>query len=52
MVADGVLQWAAEHPREIVIWTHGAGWALALRRGRIENLFSRLIPSGSDDSEE
>jgi len=26
------------HERELLIWTHGIGWALALRRSRISSL--------------
>jgi hypothetical protein len=30
------------HERELLIWTHGIGWALALRRSRIQNVLDAL----------
>lgn len=46
-----VSQTIAEHPQEILIWTNGFFCALALRRGRIEALFSKVLPVPSSDSE-
>jgi hypothetical protein len=47
-----VPSWLAEHPQEVLIWTHGFFVALALRRGRIEGVISRVVPAGSEESDD
>jgi len=37
------------HEREILIWTHGIGWALALRRSRISNLLDWVFGRFTED---
>jgi hypothetical protein len=51
MTTQQVIQWATAHPTELLLWTHGFGWALALRRGRIEALISRITPGSSGDND-
>jgi hypothetical protein len=35
-------QFIVGHERELLIWTHGVGWTLALRRSRIQNALDAL----------
>jgi len=48
---DQLIQLVTDHPEEIVIWTHGFGWALALRRGRIKTILDRVMPDDEDGSD-
>jgi len=56
MTAATLVEWATANPTDLLIWTHGFGWALALRRGRIRAVLDRLTPDssgegGGDDGE-
>lgn len=42
-------QFLAQHPQELLIWTNGFFCALALRRGRIEALFSKVLPTNNKE---
>jgi len=54
MTAATLVEWATANPTDLLIWTHGFGWALALRRGRIRAVLDRLTPgsSGKDGDEQ
>jgi len=39
-----ITDFAANHPQELLIWTNGFFCALALRRGRVEALFNKVLP--------
>lgn len=46
-----IINTIANHPQEILLWSHGFFVALALRRGRIEKIMSWMIPGGGDEGE-
>jgi len=48
---DQIIDSVTNHPREILIWSHGFLAALALRRGRIETILDKVVPTpgGSGD---
>jgi hypothetical protein len=46
---DTITSVAMNHPDDILLWTHGFLAALALRRGRIEAIIGRILPSKDDN---
>lgn len=49
---NSITQLVAQHPQQILLWTNGFFCALALKRGRIEALFDKVLPTSGDKENE